>query len=261
MKAMIFAAGLGTRLRPLTDTMPKALVPVADVPLLKRVAARILEAGIRELVVNTHHFAGQIADYVTTDPILSTCVQLSPEPEQLLETGGGILHAQPLLTGSGRILVHNVDILSNLDLRRFVAAAHPDALATLVVSERATSRYLLFDDGMRLVGWTDTRSGEVRSPFPGLDARKCRPLAFAGIHLLSESVFAIMDAYGFEGRFSIIDFYLRAAADHPIYGYVPQDFRMMDVGKLDSLEAAAAFARELEAAHGFCDSDEKCLPL
>ena len=261
MKAMIFAAGLGTRLRPLTDTMPKALVPVAGVPLLKRVAARILDAGIRELVVNTHHFADQIAAYIASDPDLRACTELSPEPEQLLETGGGLLHARPFLEGCGSVLIHNVDILSNLDLRRLAAEARPDALATLIVSERTTSRYLLFDDDLRLVGWTDVRSGEVRSPFPGLNPQDCRRLAFAGIHLTSDRIFSVMDAYGYKGRFPILDFYLHAAAEHPIYGYVPEDFRMMDVGKAASLEQAAAFVRELGEAPGFCDSGEKCVPL
>ena len=261
MKAMIFAAGLGTRLRPLTDTMPKALVPVDGVPLLGRVAGRLLDAGVDELVVNTHHFADQIAAYVAAEKGFGVPVHLSPEPEQLLETGGGILHARRFLEGGGPFLVHNVDILSNLDLRRFVAEARPEALATLVVSDRKTSRYFLFDEGMRLVGWTDLRTGEVRSPFPGLDPGRCRRLAFAGIHLVSDRIFSVMDAYGLEGRFSIVDFYLRAAADHPLYGYVPEDFRMLDVGKLDSLEAAAALVRELGAGASFCDSAEKSLHL
>ncbi len=261
MKAMIFAAGLGTRLKPLTDTMPKALVPVDGVPLLKRVASRILEAGIKSLVVNTHHFAEQIEDFVRRDPQLSPVTRLSPEPELLLETGGGILQARSLLTGEGSFLAHNVDILSNLDLRQFIASCRPEALATLVVSERKTSRYLLFDDRLRLVGWTDIRTGEVRSPFPGLDPSQCRPLAFAGIHLLSDRVFSVMEREGLQGRFSIIDFYLRAAAREPIFGYIPEDFRMMDVGKVETLDQASGFARLMGAHARFCDSDEKCIPL
>lgn len=247
MKAMILAAGLGTRLRPLTDTMPKALVPVAGIPLLKRTALRLLAGGIDGLVINTHHFAGQIADYVSAEHGFGTEVQLSHEEGQLLETGGGILYARPFLEGTGPFLVHNVDILSNLDLRRFLSAARPEALATLVVSERRTSRYLLFDEALRLVGWTDTRTGEVRSPFPGLDPERCRPLAFAGIHWISDRVFAVMDGYGLQGRFSIIDFYLRAAADHPIYGYLPEGFRMLDVGKISSLEQADVFVHEVDS--------------
>ena len=258
---MIFAAGLGTRLKPLTDTMPKALVPVDGMPLLKHVALRLKEAGMEELVVNTHHFAEQIARYVEEEHGFGIPVHLSPEPEQLLETGGGILHARPFLDGSGPFLAHNVDILSNLDLRQLITRSRPDALATLVVSERKTSRYLLFDEGLRLVGWTDLRSGEVRSPFPNLDPGRCRKLAFAGIHLISDVVFATMEQLGFQGRFSIIDFYLRAAAEYPIYGYVPVGFRMLDVGKVDSLTQATALVRELDGAAAFCDSGEKCIHL
>lgn len=261
MKAMIFAAGLGTRLRPLTDTMPKALVPVDGVPLLRRVATRLIDAGVSELVINTHHFAEQIASYVAAGQGFGVPVHLSPEPEQLLETGGGILHARRFLEGGGPFLVHNVDILSNLDLRRFIAEARPEALATLVVSPRKTSRYFLFDEGTRLVGWTDLRTGEVRTPFPGLDPGRCRALAFAGIHLVSDRIFSVMDAYGMEGRFSIVDFYLRAAAEHPIYGYVPDGLRIVDVGKLDSLEAAAALVRGLGDGAGLCDSGEKSIHL
>ncbi|MBR1576709.1 MAG: nucleotidyltransferase family protein [Bacteroidales bacterium] len=248
MKGMIFAAGLGTRLKPLTDTMPKALVPVDDVPLLKIVASRLKEAGIDPLIINTHHFADQIADYVRQEQGFGARVLLSPEPEQLLETGGGILHARPFLEGAP-FLAHNVDILSNLDLRTFIAQARPDALSTLVVSERETNRYLLFGPDLRLVGWTDLRTGEVRSPFQNLDPKRCRKFAFAGIHLLSGRVFSVMDDFGFQGRFSIIDFYLKVAADHPVYGFVPDGFRMLDVGKPGSLEQAHVFANPTKSTY------------
>jgi len=261
MKAMIFAAGLGTRLKPLTDTMPKALVPVDGIPLLKRVAMRLLASGVDSLVINTHHFAEQIERYVAAEQGFGTRVSLSREDGTLLETGGGVLHARPYLEGDAPFLAHNVDILSNLDLPRFLSQAPGDALATLVVSERPTSRYLLFDGQMRLVGWTDLRTGEVRSPIPGLDVSRCQRFAFAGIHLMSGSIFSVMDALGFQGRFPIIPFYLAAAAQYPIYGYVPEGFRMLDVGKLSSLEEAAVFARELERAPASCVSAEKCIPL
>ena len=243
---MIFAAGLGTRLRPLTDTMPKALVPVDGIPMLGRVAAKLVDAGVGHLVINVHHFPEQIARYVAAANGFGVRVSLSEERDQLLETGGGILQARPLLSGDGPFLVHNVDILSNLDLHALMGAARPDALATLVVSERASSRQLLFDEGMRLVGWTDLRSGEVRSPYPGLDPQQCRRRAFSGIHLISERIFEAMEGYGLQGRFSIIDFYLQAAADYPIYDFEADGFRMLDIGKLDSLAAAEAFVRQTE---------------
>ena len=239
MKGMIFAAGLGTRLRPLTDTMPKALVPVGGEALLGHVLRKFRKAGIRDVIINVHPFPEQIEAWLKEHRHPGMRIRLSREVEAPLETGGGIRHAAPLLEGCGKLLVHNVDILSNLDLKRLVAEADPDALATLVVSPRETSRYLLFDEAMRLVGWTDLRTGEVRSPFPKLDPAACRRYAFAGIHLLDERILALMQPW--PERFSIIDFYLSLAADHTLRGYLPDDLRLLDVGKPDTLAAADDF--------------------
>lgn len=239
MKGMIFAAGLGTRLSPLTDTLPKALVPVGGEPLLGHVLRKFRKAGLRDVVINVHPFPEQMEAWLAENRLPGMRIRLSYEREAPLETGGGIRHAAPLLAGCGKVLIHNVDILSNLDLRRFCADADPDALATLVVSARETSRYLLFDDGMRLVGWTDLRTGEVRSPFPALDPAACRRYAFSGIHLLDERILALMEPW--PERFSIIDFYLSAAADHVIRGYVPEDLRLLDVGKPAALADAENF--------------------
>ena len=163
-------------------------------------------------------------------------VNVSDESAELLDTGGGILHARKFLEG-GPFLVHNVDIFSNLDLRSIPL----EGVATLVVSERDSSRHLLFDGDMRLAGWVDERSGEVRSPYGAIDPSKYRRLAFSGIHLLSDAIFPIFEEYGFSGRFSIIDAYLRICAEHRIRGFVPEDFRILDIGKIDALERAADF--------------------
>ena len=237
MRAMIFAAGLGTRLRPLTDTLPKALVPVGGQPLLGHVLAKLRAAGYDDLVVNVHHFPSMIREYLATH---APDVRISDESARLLETGGAILHARPLLEGEP-FLVHNVDILSNLDLAWFRSQVQPSALATLLVSPRETRRYLLFADDMRLVGWTDISTGEVRSPYPGLDPSACRRYAFSGIHYLGSGVFEAFDALGMPERFPIMDFYLQACARYPIYGVPAPDLRLLDVGKLDSLAAAEAF--------------------
>ena len=166
MKAMIFAAGLGTRLRPLTDTMPKALVPVCGNPLLYHVITKLKAAGYTELVINVHHFAGQIREYLATHDF-GLSISVSDESDLLLETGGGIAHAKDLLLPTDEpFLIHNVDILSNLDIPWLRSQTRPEALSTLLVSERETSRYLLFDDAMRLVGWTNVTTGEVKSPYP-----------------------------------------------------------------------------------------------
>ena len=234
---MIFAAGLGTRLRPITDTMPKALVPVCGKPLLYHTICKLRDAGYNDIVVNVHHFPEQIREYLQAHDF-GVKISISDESEQLLETGGGILAARQMLLSDTPFLVHNVDIVSNLDLARLQAATRLEDLATLVVSSRDTRRYLLFDDDMRLVGWTDTATEEVRSPFPGLDPSACRKYAFSGIHNISPAVFSAMDALGFTGRFPIMDFYLKACARYPIRGYIAEDLKMVDVGKIDTLPEA-----------------------
>jgi len=248
MKAMIFAAGLGTRLKPLTDSMPKALVPVAGKPLLEHVIVRLRDAGYDSLVVNVHHFPGQIKDFLATHDF-GVEIHVSDESDKLLETGGGIRHAAPLLRPlDGPFLVHNVDILSNLDFAWLRAQSRPDALSTLLVNRRETSRYLLFDDRMRLVGWTNVNTGEVRSPYPDLDPAACRRLAFSGIHNMSPGIFDAMEALRMPERFSIIDFYLAACARHPIYGAEAPELRILDVGKPDALARAEDMVRGQSAS-------------
>ena len=255
MKAMIFAAGLGTRLKPITDTMPKALVPVCGQPLLYHVITKLVAAGYDDLVVNVHHFPDQIIHYLHSRDF-GACISVSDERDFLRETGGGIRYAKHLLVkeeipgqagndGNEPFLVHNVDIVSNLDLGWLQEQHREDALATLVVSERKTQRYFLFDEDNRLKGWTNIATGEVRSPFPDIDPERCRKLAFAGIHLISPAIFDAFDRYGFGDRFSIVDFYLRVCADYPIYAAVPPDFQLVDVGKFDTLPEAEATCRRL----------------
>ena len=252
MKALIFAAGLGTRLKPITDTMPKALVPVGGKPLIEHVARKLKASGVDSAVVNVHHFADMIEEWADGQDIMP--MDVSDERDCLLETGGGIYHARPLLEGCGRFLVHNVDIISDLDIQWFASQVQEDAVATLLVSDRKTSRYLLFDpETMRLVGWTNVTTGEVRSPYPDLDMTKCLKLAFSGIHIMSDMVFAVLDEYArekYQGvsapRFPIMDFYLDACARSGIYGVVAENLRLVDVGKFDTLEAAEGVLRELE---------------
>lgn len=241
LTAFIFAAGLGTRLKPLTDTMPKALVPVAGRPLIDHVIEALKSQGTDRFVVNVHHFAGLIRCHIAERSDAAQFL-ISDETDLLRETGGAIRHAATLL-GDRHFLVHNVDIISNFDLQLMARNIRPEALATLLVSERVTHRYLLFDDEMRLVGWTNMATGEVKSPYPGLDPDKCRKLAFAGIHILSSAVHELMRPY--PERFSIIDFYLDQCAHHPIYGYVQPGLRMIDVGKLDSLDEADKLIAEI----------------
>ena len=252
MKALIFAAGLGTRLKHITDTMPKALVPVGGKPLIEHVACKLKASGVESTVVNVHHFADMIEEWVDNQDIMP--MDVSDERACLLETGGGVLHARPYLEDCGHFLIHNVDIISDLDIQWFASQVQEDAVATLLVSDRKTSRYLLFDpETMRLVGWTNVSTGEVRSPYPDLDMTKCLKLAFSGIHIMSDTVFVALEEYVHEKcegvsapRFPIMDCYLDACARYGIYGVVAENLRLVDVGKFDTLEAAEGVLRELE---------------
>ena len=234
MKALIFAAGLGTRLRPLTDTMPKALVPVAGKPLLEHVAGKLVAAGYDDLVINVHHFADQIRAYAAARGDWGVHVAFSDETDLLRETGGGIRHAEPLLAGTEPFLVHNVDILSNLDLAWFRAQHRPGDLATILVSDRPTQRYFLFDDDGRLVGWTNLATSMVRSPYPGIDPDQCTRLAFSGIHLISPDIFPLMREW--PEKFPIVDFYLSVCRTHAVRAAVMPGLELHDVGKLAELD-------------------------
>lgn len=239
MKALVFAAGLGTRLRPLTDTMPKALVPVAGVPMLGRILCKLRDAGIGSFVVNVHHFAEQIEKYLE-DNDFGVPVAVSREEREPLETGGGIRHAAPLLASpEGRFLVHNVDILSDLDIRWFLGQDDPDSLATLLLIDAPADRYLLFDADMRLAGWTNVRTGEVKSPYlPDFNPADYRRYSFCGIHIVSEAVFEKMAAW--PEKFSIIDFYLSECAAGTIRGVVAPDLQLIDIGSPEKLAEANA---------------------
>ena len=244
-QAMIFAAGMGTRLKPLTDVMPKAMVTVGDRPLLQIVMERLVSVGVTHFVINVHHKAGQIRNFLNiyqkANPDLS--ISISDETPQLLETGGGVRKAASLFVPDAPVLIHNCDILSNLDLQSVYDA--PQHAATLIVSQRKTQRYLLFNDDMRLVGWTNIATGEVRSPFPQLDPKQCRMYAFSGIHILSPSQIDAMQSY--PERFPIMDFYLENCDKFDIRGMAVDNLQLRDVGKLDTLDLAERQAEALRA--------------
>ena len=239
---MIFAAGLGTRLKPLTDTMPKALVSVGGDPLLKHVIIKLKNAGFERVVVNVHHFAQQIIVYLAANNNFGLDIRISDESEMLLETGGGIKKAIPLFDADSPVLIHNVDILSNVDLSAFYDLSSNNN-ATLLVSERKTKRYLLFDEQMNLKGWTNVETGEVKSPYVPLDVEPLQRLAFSGIHVISPFMFPCFDEM--PQRFSIIDFYLKFCCNYPLRGYRKTDLRLMDVGKTDTLKEAEQFLQTL----------------
>ena len=244
MQAMIFAAGLGTRLKPLTDRIPKALVRVGGEPLLKRVIFQLKDAGFTRIVVNVHHFSNQIIDYLRDNDNFGMDIRISDESDLLLETGGGIKKAWPLFDQKEPILIHNVDILSNVDLKKFYQLeAETPLAARLLVSERKTKRYLLFDDTMRLVGWTNIETGEVKSPYKDLDPKQYKMYAFSGIHMVAPSLFPLMEEE--PDKFPIMDFYLRHCDKVRIEGYVKNDLKLMDVGKQETLKEAEEFLHTL----------------
>ncbi len=246
MNIFILAAGLGTRLKPLTDTMPKALVPVGGRPLLQILIEKIKrECNDPEIVINIHHFAEQIIGFVEAQHGFDIPISFSDERSQLLETGGGLRQAAPLFNNSAPILIHNVDILSNVHLGAFYQqhADDPDVAATLIVSQRTTNRYLLFDDDNRLVGWTNIATGEVRSPYKDLEVERCRKFAFSGIHIVSQSLLPLMDTW--PARFPIMDFYLSVCDKAVIRADIRHDLQLLDVGKLDSLTQAEAMVQKL----------------
>lgn len=243
MQAFLLAAGLGTRLKPLTDTMPKALVPVKGTPLLRHITDKLISSGATRIVVNTHHFAEQIVSYVALQEDWDNVI-ISDESNALLDTGGGLKKAQTLFHTDNPILIHNVDILSNANLNQLIVA-HKEHDVTLLVSNRTTNRYLLFNEEMRLVGWTNTTTGEVRSPYPNLDLTKCHKLAFSGIHVFSPQLFPMMEDY--PEKFPIMDFYLNHCHEIKIYGVIQPNLQLLDVGKCDTLIAAEKFIEEIRS--------------
>lgn len=237
-QAMVFAAGLGTRLKPLTDTMPKALVPVCGKPLIEYVLTKLVASGFNRIVINVHHFAPMVKSWIELNKFPNVETLVSDESDQLLDTGGGLKKAAGFFDAGAPILIHNVDILSNIDLRTLYDA-HAGNDATLLVSHRDTSRYLLFDDDMRLHGWTNINTGEVKPAGMGLEPADFTRYAFSGVHVFSPRLFTRMAA--FPAKFGIIDFYLRVCHDCDIRGYQAQDLRLLDVGKIGTLANAARF--------------------
>jgi NDP-sugar pyrophosphorylase family protein len=245
MKAMIFAAGLGTRLKPLTDTMPKALVPLAGKPLLAWQVEKLRDAGIRDIIVNVHHFPDQIIETIRANEGWGCNIMISDERDELLDTGGGLKKA---VTGYGLqvteepILACNVDILSNIDIRALVdsyysCSSNSSSTSLLVVSERETQRYLCFDEDGCLCGWTNVKTGELK----GKDGRQ---LAFSGMQILSPEVLARLKELQ-ESKFSLISFYLDAMKAVPLKAYIPEGYKMMDVGKIEQINDAERFAEQI----------------
>jgi len=236
MKAIVFAAGLGTRLRPLTDNCPKALVELNGKPLLWHAINTLKKAGINDVVVNVHHHANQIKEYLAHND-LGAIIAISDESDLLLDTGGGLLFAKKLLDGNEPFLAINVDIISSVDLTDVIKYhTTNDALATLVVRNRKTSRLFLFDNKMKLSGWKNFDTGEEK--IASENFYKSRPLAFSGIHVISPNIFPLITE---TGKFSIVELYLRLAKTETIVGFEDLSDFWLDLGKPNQLEIAEAY--------------------
>ncbi len=236
MKAMLFAAGLGTRLKPFTDNNPKALALVNGKTLLEHNIRYLQRHGIDNVVINVHHFASMIEDVLTANKGFGSNITISDERLEVLETGGGLKNAAHLLHNSDPFVVMNVDVLTNLDLSKIIAAHKADnALATLAVMNRTSSRHFLFDSAMALCGWTNNTTGEKKA---SRDTQHTLPFAFSGIQVVSA---ALLNDMPFEGKFSIVDEYLYLARQHTIRGYDHTGDVFIDVGKPESIEKAAGF--------------------
>ena len=247
MKAMIFAAGLGTRLRPLTDNMPKAMVPVNGKPMLQRVIENLARYGFKDMVVNIHHFGQQIIDFLAAHDNFGLNIAISDERDLLLDTGGGIKAARTLLDDGEPFIVHNADILTTLDLAEMYRKhCNSNADATLLVKSRKTERYLLFDSNNRLHGWINKKTGETRPS--GFDHTKhsYQEFAFGGIHIISPTIFDSLENYCNEPKFSITPFYIDKCQELNIQGYNPTGYEWFDIGKPETLALANAYFSTLK---------------
>ena len=234
MKAMILAAGLGTRLRPLTNFQPKAMVEVNGMPLLEIVIRRLKYFGFDDIIINVYHFSDQITNFLKKKNNFDIKISISDERDQILETGGGLKKAAPFFNDKPFLLC-NTDVLSDVDLRKmYNAHLKSDALATLVVRKRETSRYFIFDESNVLHGWMNVKSGEIKIARSSQGTFKM--LAFSGIHIISPEIFSLMDQK--DGAFSIIDVYLEAIQKNKIVGFEHNEGIWLDVGKKESLEKA-----------------------
>jgi len=243
MRAMILAAGLGTRLRPLTNDRPKALVTIAGRTLLEITLSRLRSFGVREVIVNTHHYAEMMDDYLKAHDNFGMRIEVSREDE-LLDTGGGLKKAAWFFLQEGAnshepFILHNVDVISTIDLARMLRVhKEKDALATLAVQERESSRYLLFDQNSQLCG---RQAGRAAQPELARSAPEAHALAFSGIHILSSRILAKMAE---EGAFSIITTYLRLAAKgEKIIGFRADEYYWRDLGRPESISQADADVR------------------
>lgn len=244
MKAMILAAGMGTRLKPLTDCMPKALVEIDGIPILERVILSLRNNGFNSIVVNVHHFASQIVDFIKSKNF-SIEIQISDESTELLDTGGGIVKAIPLLfqNDNSPVLIHNVDILSNADLNGLMnTAGMSDSGCQLLVSDRESSRKLIFDPEMVLNGWHDLKNEKFR--IIGSSQPYLQEFAFSGIYTITPEAALEMKRLNGIGKYSVMEFFLNSQRSQKVTGFLQKNLKLLDIGKPATLSQASRLLNE-----------------
>lgn len=233
MKAMIFSAGLGTRFKPWTDSHPKALAVVNGKSLLQRNIEYLQQYGIFDVVVNVHHFAGQVIQAVKENNGWGSKVAISDETDEVLETGGGLLKAKDLLQNQEPFITLNADFLTNLNLHDLIAFhQQKKALISFGITDRKSTRNFLFDEDTRLCGWMNSLTGEKRI---SIDKPDLIPKAYSCVVVFEPIIFDLIPQ---RGKFSLVDTYLSLAANYPIYGYDHSGDKLVDVGKPESVAIA-----------------------
>ncbi len=234
LNAMIFAAGLGTRLKPYTNTKPKALVELAGKPLLERAIIKLIDLGVDRIVINVHHFADLIEKFLEENNYFGADIRISDERQELLDTGGGLKKAKDLFIPDAPVLIYNVDILSSINLADLIKEHESaKALVSMVMRKRDSSRYLYFNSDRQLTGWKNCKTDEVKQA--RADMEESEPLAFSGIHLIDPKLFELIEE---EGKFSIIDLYLRLAKTEKMLAYNDESDLWFDLGKPEQLQKA-----------------------
>jgi NDP-sugar pyrophosphorylase family protein len=245
MRAMILAAGLGTRLRPFTNSIPKALLQIKGHTLLELQFRKLKAAGFKKIIINIHHHAKLIEDYLKQNSNFGCEVELSDESEKLLDTGGGFKKASWFFKDSSPFLIHNVDILSNINLADlYIYHSETNALATLAVMERKSTRYFVFDEEKKLVGWKNEKKGKskvVRKPIGKIEL-----LAFSGIQIIDTKLFKFFPS---KDVFSLVDLYLAAAENDKIAVYNHSNDKWLDLGKKENLDRARIVFEEIKSTY------------
>jgi len=232
MRAMILAAGLGTRLQPITDNLPKALIKLRDKTLLEIAINHLVRNGFDKIIINVHHFGEQVINFIEENNFPAD-ISISDERDKLLDTGGGLKKASQFFKDGKPFLLYNVDIISNLNLKTlYKANIKSNSIATLIVRKRESSRYLLFNSENILCGWRNTKTGRLISSY-SIDLLD--EFAFSGIHIINPEVFSLMP---YDDVFSMIDLYLDIMRDNKVIAHIDNDSFWLDVGKAESLKIA-----------------------